>query len=115
MPEPLTDAELDGFEAQLREIAAYWDKPALVPAIHPDMVLDLVAEVRRLHGMRCETCAEWDPDFCGQWNDGLPRQGKCELGGRCEGEWPRYLWPRYDDSCIYTRADFGCREWRSKP
>ena len=100
----LTDAELAEIEARAEALLAEWHSPALLPSIYPNTVLRLVAELRRLRGMRCETCACWARELAiimpsAESRDILPQYrdfGRCKPLGR------------------FTRKTFGCNQWRAE-
>lgn len=79
----LTDTELAEIEAQLVAVAHgpwNWDS---MPG--QETVAAVFAELRRLRGMRCETCGEW---FRNKPQDGAASNVVCT-----------------------TKPDFGCNQW----
>ncbi len=71
------------------------------------------AELDRLRGILCETCAEWKPKYC-DYSD-VEGYGVCLLSTRGDHNTDeRIIDATWSDSHVHTKPDFGCVCWRPR-
>ncbi len=110
----LTDAELAEVEGFAQAYLIDWpDHPRVRFMRH---VHSMATELRRLRGMKCETCAEWKmpADDCVSAPDGWGQCLLCEVGTKTYSEDLAYpVGVEYNESLL-TAPDFGCVRWQPK-